>query len=482
MRVKTLKSLTLYNYRYLFAYFITAVFAIYFLAWRLGSLPIGLSVPELASAARNINLSSFLADPTYPLHSLLQWASLQIFGVNSIAIRLPSVILATATVVILYNLLKKWFGKVTSLITTAVLLSADWFLFVARLGTGVIEFSFWFTLLLFSLIKLIEKQPKWLSLYAVAASFLLFSPFGVYAVITSTICLFICVMFRKRANEAHFAAKLAFGLLPLISLALIAWASFNNIDFLKSLVGINTLPTPFEFLKNVVLNSSGVAMIWPDNNPVIGPSGIFLIRFFEFTFMLFGLIMLWVTRVNRLGVVVITNAVVLALVSGFSSDARGGSLLIIPAAIFMTCGLRHFIHRWHRTFPKNPYARIALYMPLIIMIVAATTLHFQSFYVLWPRQELTRKTFTSDYNLLADELKNDGVCSIIGAPGEIKTLIDHSQTNCQTTFVATYNEVEDNSTIIYHGQSIPTKRFAKVKALTDGTSEDNVRWLVAEQK
>jgi hypothetical protein len=489
MKVKesTLKSLMLYNYRYKFAYAFVFIFALYFLAWKLGSITPGLSIPELQTAARNANLDTLIQEPIYPVHSFLQWISINLFGANSVAIRLPSVLLGSATVLLLYSLLKKWFGRVTSLVSIALLLSADWFLFIARLGTGAIEFSFWFVILILSLMKLIEKKISWLLVYSVAASFLLFAPFGIYAVITTTVSLFVCKMFRKRALEAKTSIKTLSVLSVLTSISLIGWISYNNVDFLKSITGFIEIPTAYNYFKNLVINSSGVVMIWPDNNPLLGPSGIFLIRFFEFIFMLFGLVMLWVTRVNRLNVAIIANAVVLALVGGLSSGSRGGTLLLIPAAVFMTAGLRHFIHRWERTFPKNPYAKVALLAPLVIIVLTTTMLHFQSYFVLWPKQTATHMVFQKDLQLLQQELAAEGKCIVVGASTSISTLASADKPACNTEF---YNQKDtfvaaSGTRIIIAGdkqhKSVASKSEG-AKTLNTSTREDNVRWIVTTIK
>ncbi len=482
VKFKTLQSVVLYDYRYIFAYLIVGVFALYFLAWRLGSLPNGLSSQELQMAASSSALADLMRFPLYPLHGILQWLSLHIFGVSAISIRLPSIMIAAATVVILYNLLKKWFGRVTSLLTAAFLLSADWFLFIARSGTGAIEFSFWFSLLLLSMMKLIENKPKWLIGYGISSALLLFSPFGIYAVLTSTVCLWSCVMFRKRASEAPLSVKVVAATALALALSIIVALGIKEPLFIKSLLGISELPTPFLFMKNMVLNASGVAMIWPDNNPLLGPTGIFLIRFVEFIFMLFGVIMLWVTRVNRLNLVVLASAGVLALASGLSSDTRGGSLLIVPAVIFFTCGLRHFIHRWQRTFPKNPYARVALYIPLTIMLLSATVLHYQSYFVLWPRQTDTNKVYLQDYRLLKNELSKSGTCWVYDAPSYYETLIKTEEPVCETSFATSTALVEPPAGVRAitktPSQAPITRNATSPRALTSGTQQSNVRWLV----
>ncbi len=479
LKLSTLRSLVLYNYRYIFAYFIIFLFSIYFFTWRLGSIAPGISQSELVTAARNITLTDFIAQPIYPLHSVLQWLSMHLFGVSAISLRLPSIIIAAVTVLLLYSLLKKWFGKVTALLTTALLLSADWFLFIARLGTGSIEFSLWFCLMIFSLMKLIEKKTNWLLAYALGASMLLFIPYGIYAVVTVTIGVGLCGMFKKRIIEAPNAVKVGSASLLLVATSLVIFFSVKDIAFLKTLFGLVGTLSMWDYFKNLVINSSGIVMIWPDNNPLLGPSDIFLIRFFEFVFMLFGLMMLWVTRVNRLNIIVISSAVVLAVASGLSSGSRGGSLLLVPAAIFMTAGLRHFIHRWQRTFPKNPYAKVVLYVPVAIMIATTAVLHYQSYFVLWPNQTATRTVFTPDLKLLQQELTKEGDCVIIGAPQEIVTLVESAKHTCQISFVLKSDPIELSSgqRIISYGNK-PLVNSGIHTSLNSSTRENNVRWIV----
>lgn len=484
MKVKerTLKSLVLYNCRYVFAYLLIFVFAFYFLCWRLGSIIPGLSQPELVAAAKNSSLESLIRLPLYFLHSLLQWISLHVLGVTSISIRLPSIILAATTALLLYNLLKKWFGKVTALLSITLLLSADWFLYIARLGTGGIEFSFWFVLLLFSIMKLIEKKTNWLLMYAVGATMLLFVPYGVYAVITTSICMFACAMFRKRVTESETYIKVLSIFSILVGLVLVILLSIRDITFLQSILGITDIPSAGEYVKNFVINSSGVAILWPDNNPLLGPSGVFLVRYFEFIFMLFGLVMLWMTRVNRLNIVILSNAVVLAIVSGLNPGSRGGSLLIVPAAIFMTAGIRHFIHRWQRTFPKNPYAKVALLVPLVLLVTTTTLLHYQSYFILWPRQTTTHKVFNSDFKLIKTEIAQPGTCAVTGASKEIEKLLLVKKPTCDTTFYSGRHTIEVQS-----GQRIISKPqknnlFSSPdnsRSLSDSDSQNNVRWIVS---
>lgn len=487
MKTRTLKELLLYNYRYWFGYSIVIGFIVYFLGWRIGSIPNGLSSTELSTAARNTSLDSFLQMPLNPLHSLLQWASMNIFGITIWSVRLGSLLIGLLVALLLYSLLKKWFGKPTALLSTAIFISADWFLFIARLGTGAIEFSLWLCLALICFTKLLEKKTSWLLLFAVSLIGLLFSPFGVYAVITLVVGLFTSRVFRARTNDATWSIKGAIIALLLGALAAFFYFSFKNVSFLQHLLGIQSLPSITGYFANVLGNLTSVVAVLPNSNPTISPTGIFFIRFFEFIFILFGIIMFWRTRVNRLNLIVLTVSVVLVLASGLSAGSRGSGLVLVPAAIFMTAGIRHFIHQWQRTFPKNPYARIAAYAPLAILFTGVVMLHYASYFLLWPTQASTHQAFQKDIILASKELQRneyaDQHCAVITESPESQALLKKSRAACRLSFFSDIAEVSSDTEIILLPASKANSKpeEEQVRVLTSSAKEDNVRWLVIHQ-
>lgn len=485
MKLRTVKELLLYNYRYWFGYSIIIGFVAYFLGWRIGSIPNGLGAAEIAAASRNASLGTLLEMPLYPLHALLQWASIQFFGVTIISIRLGSLIIGLCVALTLYLLLKKWFGKPTALLSTAIFISADWFLFIARLGTGAIEFSLWLLLAFICFTKLLEKKTAWLLLLVVAFIGLLFSPFGIYAVMTLGAGLLASRVFRQRALEAPLVIKGVSGVLLVAAIGAIGYISTKNITFLQNLFGVQSLPTITGYIGNVLGNLTSVVAVLPNSNPTISPTGIFFVRFFEFIFIIFGVIMFWRTRVNRLNLIVLAVSVVLVLASGFSAGSRGSGLALIPAAIFMTAGIRHFMHRWQRTFPRNPYARIAAYAPLTILFIGVVTLHFASYFLLWPTQASTQQAFQKDILLAGKELQRTEYegkhCAVFTSDSATQTLIMHSRPACTVSFFHENEQLDPQATTALLPPNVKPalqKNAPATRVLTSPAKEDNVRWLV----
>ncbi len=485
MKTRTLKELLLYNYRYWFGYSIVVGFIVYFLGWQIGSLQGGISQPELAAAARHTSVAEIVKLPIYPLHSLHQFLSFKLFDINLLTIRISGSLLGLFVAFTLYSLLKRWFGKPTALLSTAIFISADWFLSIARLGTGGIEFSFWLCLALLCFTKLLEHRTKWLLLYVFSLAGLLFAPFGIYAVITLIVSLFACRVFRERTQQAPLLIKvLSVGLL-LTSVGLIIYTSIQNVEFIKNLLGIQNLPTVGEYVKNAFGNMSSVVAVLPNANLVISPTGIFFIRFFELIFILFGVIMFWRTRVNRLNLTVLVLSIVLVLASGLSAGSRGGGLVLIPAAIFMTAGIRHLVHRWQRTFPKNPYARVGAYVPMALLFISVVSLHYVSYFQLWPNQPTTQAAFSRDFMLAKTELNKADYaqkqCFVESTDQSFNRLLVAANTVCTPYFPqSTISQKLPEALLVKPGSPLISTRTKRV--LTSDASTDNIRWIVLSNK
>jgi hypothetical protein len=489
MKTRTLKQLVLYNYRYIFGYLIVFLFSIYFLGWRLGSLVPGLAPLEIVTAAANTNLGSLARTPVAPLHSLLQYASFQIFDITSFSVRLPGVLISGATVIVLYFLLKKWFGRPTALMSSALLISADWFLFIARLGTGGMEFGFWLSIGLLSLTKILERKRSWLIVLALSIVGLLFTPFGPYAALTLISSLLGFKVFRSRMHEINATIKAISYLVVLLGVAGVVALSYFNINFIKQLLVIETVPTIKQFLINMVTNASSVVAILPHANPAVSPSSFAMIRFFELIFVMFGITMLFKTRVNRLNLMIIVLSTVLFIVSGLSDTSYALGLFIVPSAIFMTAGIRHLIHRWKRMFPNNPYARIVAYVPLAVLFLCVVGVHYVTYFKLWANQTKTQQTFSTDYLLAHTELnrkqkKEGSTCYVESDDKYLQVLLTEAKSSCTDVQFNknSLNTLTLDSVIMIRPDS-PLKSSYKhlgERPLVSSMSEDNIRWLVVE--
>lgn len=484
MKTKTLRQILLYNYRYIFAYALMTLFIVYFLFWQLGTVASGLSHEELHNAALHTNALQSLQSPLYPLFSKLQVLSLKLFGINSYSIRIPSVIIALSTLLLLFQVLKKWFGRPTALLSILLVSSADWFLFTARQASGAIELSFWLAVALFTITKVLERRYQWLGILVISLTMLLFVPFGVYAMLVIGVGLCTSKVLRQRIFEAPRLVKILSGLLAILSLGYLGFAISRDVNTIPGLLGLSDgIPTPLEYLKQLTTNGASTVAVLPAMSPLSGPSGVFFVRFFELTFVLFGVFMFWKTRINRLNLVVIALAIVLFFASGLSYANGASSLLIVPSIIFITAGVRYFMHRWQKTFPKNPYARMAAFVPILILLAATTYVHQQSYFVLWPHQTATRGVFVQDLALAQNELRQatQADCVIVTDNTDLQMLLQQSSGHsCSLTFASTTPAVARDQLVLIQAQTLAVRSVDKgvvQKMIVSDQSQDALRWV-----
>ncbi len=489
MKTSTLTQLLLYKYRYWVGYGLVIVCGLFFLGWQLSSVAPGLSQSEMISASHHISLTSIKDNPTYPLQAIGQWGVMKLFDVSLLGLRLPSVLIAAGTAFLLYHLFKRWFGKPASLLATAIFLSADWFLFVARSGTGTIELSFWLALCLLSLTKLVEKKQIWAVLTTISLIALLFVPLGPYAAVAVVAATLKIATFRERIrslNRPLLAGCLGLGILGLAGFIVIG---LQGEGVIRSSLGLLHVPSLSQYGNNLYMSVVSLAAFVPWQNPEHGVTGIFLFRFFEIIFALFGVIMLWRTRVNRFNDVVFVLAIVLLLAGGLSNEFRGGAALLVPMMIFITAGLRHFTHRWKRTFPNNPYARIAAFFPLLTLLTLIFGFHYTAYFVLWPHQTSTHSVFAQDFTLAQAELRRSNQsqnCLVITDNVPLQTLLLRDKRSCSLSVASQLPSEIPAATRTLISANLAYRTLLKpetsLRALSASTQQHNDRWVVLQQQ
>lgn len=151
----------------------------------------------------------------------------------------------------------------------------------------------------------------------------------------------------------------------------------------------------------------------------------------------------------------------------------------------MTAGIRHLLHRWQRTFPKNPYARVAASAPLGVLFICVVALHYFIYFQLWPSQSATHTVFTSDLGLVQNELNRETytskTCFVDTPDSALQDLITASNTVCRPVFSAS----DKNSASVYILRPSTDFRLFTSKderrALVSVSKADNVRWIVVSK-
>lgn len=505
MKTRTLKQILLYNYRYWFAYAIGTLIMFYFLLWKLNLLGPGLAPEEIQTAASNLHLARFLELPLYPVHSFLQWLSMHLLGATEISIRLASVAVSIGVITAVFFTIKNWSNQAVALVSVPFLVSADWFLFVARLGTSTIEFSLWLAVAIFALLKVFKSSFYWLPVLTLSLVMFFFVPFGPYVIITLITGILIFKPIRQKIMEAPKSQLITVSVIFALSLVAFILLSIFNHTFAQSVFGLNALPGSIgQYFKNILDNSLSILLIWPNSSPLANLNGIFMIRFFELAFVLLGIYALWRARSVRLPLFVLIMLVVLSLLSGLGSNVEAKGLILVPIMILIANGLNFFIKLWRRTFPKNPYARMVAYIPLGMLLIGVIGFHYIGYFNVWGTQTSTFSYFTKHYSLLRQEVWGstdfENCIVVANSPAmvdlakelpvnyrkylsKIGIKISQRPKVCNLSYSQTAPEQLPANTKVIVMNELPQPSYepASVRPLISERKNDFVRWLVYQK-
>lgn len=145
------------------------------------------------------------------------------FGLNPFAVRLPSVIVSTFSILLLFILIDKFTkNKKIALISSFLLAISPWDIIISRVTGDVILAVFFCLLLSIFLTKLNESQSyKWVffSVLSGLMAVLSYAPFRFYVVILSSI--FFIFSINKLKNKFIFDKKIALVIMSFVGLGII---------------------------------------------------------------------------------------------------------------------------------------------------------------------------------------------------------------------------------------------------------------------
>lgn len=364
-----LSKLFLYRYRFYIGYSVLAV-AFLVLVFVLPFISLnGLSEAEMQSTVDSYNLhfSSVTTGGLIDLpYHFLQKISILIFGFNTFAIKLPSILIASLLGLLLILLLNRWFKSNVALLASILTVLSIPFLFLASSGTPDIMVVFWPTLLLWLGSKIQgEKRPRpsycFLSAFAMLLS--IFTPHMIY------LALFI-VAFVLFNPHLRFTVK-NLPKMPLVFTCIITFIGLNTL--ILNIFGDPEIALKLFFAKDVSFSSffNNISLAfapffsWGSN-----PEGVFLTPLIGLPSLFLAFAGLFSTMQ---GFFASRNSIATCLIiftifiSGF--DPNSALLMIIPLAILIAHGLRYILEKWYSIFPENPYARVFGVLPISLFII-----------------------------------------------------------------------------------------------------------------
>jgi len=357
-----------YKYRYIIGYVVIGLLVVFSLIFSSLYLPGGLSEKEIESTVisssidfKNPESINVINLPYY----LLQKASFKLFGVSLFTIKLPTTILAILSVVGLFLLLRQWFKTRIAVLASAIAIATGQFLFIAQTGSPEILNLFWpVWLMYFSSLISNEKKRKniHIILFGVIAALSLYTPLSIYVLLVFGISAVAHPHLRFYIIKKMPKKKLIIGLVisALLLLPLVFYI-VRTPDAILTFLGLSkSLPNLGDNLGQ--LYNQYLSFSKPGGSTVITP-------FFElgsFLIILIGIYRLIVTRSTAKSYTLAFWILILAPIVALNPNYI--SVTLLPLVILLASGLNWLLNRWYGLFPRNPYARIAGLIPVVILV------------------------------------------------------------------------------------------------------------------
>ena len=438
-----ISELSIYRWRYWIGYGIVAIGLIAVIVFASLYSPGGISTQEMESVVKSssINFANFesLMVTNLPYH-LLQQASLAIFGVSILSIKLPSIILAFLSAVGIILLLINWSKPRIAVLTSLIAITTGQFIFIAQYGTPSILYLFW-PVLLILLASIISHKPTRFRMFfkiafCIVAALSLYTPLSIYVLIALVSAILLHPHLRFLIRQLS-KPKIMIGM---------------AVAFLLSIpLVITIIKTP-----NLGLTLLGIPTKWPNlgaNFTSLGaqylgftkPGGTTLMTpFFELGLMLiiaigiYYVIKTWATAKSY-----VIGLWALCLIPIVVLNPSYTSITFLPLVLLMAFGLNMLLMHWYDLFPRNPYARIGGLIPVIILVAVLVVSSVDRYVHGYKYDPNIKPSFSNDLALIPTDTKN-----LVVASNELafyKVIATHNKLlNVSTlpttdTFLATHN-------------------------------------------
>ncbi|OGL21918.1 hypothetical protein A2707_01005 [Candidatus Saccharibacteria bacterium RIFCSPHIGHO2_01_FULL_45_15] len=413
MAIKTATRLFSYRYRYYIGYSIIALLFVSLLLFAGLYVPGGLASTEvnsvIKSAGVDIHQPSTLAVTSLP-YILSQQLSIEILGISNFSIKLPSLIFAAITSVSAIFLLRRWFSSNIAVLATMIMITTGQFLFVAQLGASSITFIMWSVLLLLSASMITggsSHKTFWKVVFFVTAGLSLYTPLSLYLLIAIVSAALLHPHVRYVLKRISLAKLFLFGLVLLAFVAPLAYLIYLDPDLGLLLLGLPSNWPPDIFANASIIAQQYLAFFEPVGGnlmtPVFGLGSMILI--------LLGAFRLFKTRYTARSYTV--TAWFVLLIPIVLINPAYTSITFVPFLLLLASGLESLLRSWYSLFPRNPYARVAGLLPLIVLVSGLLISGVDRYVYGYHYDPMTVNNFTRDLTLLNYQGKPDSYTTLL---------------------------------------------------------------------
>lgn len=370
-RLSLLQQATLYKFRYLIGYGFIIVLLLFIVGADAGNVPNGLSQAEMQQAvtSTSMHFSFNMSWTINSIYNFIQKLSVEAFGLSRLSLILPSLIFGIATITIFALTMRHWFKDSVAVVATVITMSSIQFTTMMRSATPEIMLPFWTMLLLYGAVRLLVKRDKaflWKLTIVAASVGLLYTPFGIYPLLT----IFISSLFHPhvRSRLRHIRRVRLFLLAIIAAVSLVPLGVYLTLhpSEIANLTGFDLIRDEFANIKqhavqaydmyvNVRSNGfSGTQIVPVFNLATIALAVLGILKCIRDRYMARSYVLLSWAAVTAATTLLMPSVVVLTFV---------------PMSLLVAIGIDTLIVEWYRLFPRNPYARTAGLIPLTILFL-----------------------------------------------------------------------------------------------------------------
>lgn len=368
------------------------VFAAILLLLRLGSLHTGLAASEAQLPPVQQLLQTIWNEPLLLPYTLSQLATAVILpSAGYTASRLPSVLLAALTLLLMYWVFVQWYGRRLAVFGIILLMSAASFLHVARIATPAIVYPFCMALLLVLAAWWHKNsRPQWLIYASVIASVLLLYVPGMIWLLLGLIIVerkHIAASFLVKFKHIAFASLL--GVITLVPLARYLASDWQRYQQLLAIDGSIAIT---DFLKGTV-DTWQYFFIGGYESALYNVAALPLLSIFTMLCFFVG-----IHLYSKHPTAVRTRLLMFWALAGTALIALPSSIhisLLLPIIFTLAIGgIGYLLHLWLKVFPRNPFAR-GFGIGLIGLVLVCTVIYnTTSYFIAWPYNDRVQATFS----------------------------------------------------------------------------------------
>lgn len=372
MKQSILFAFATHRHRYWFG---SILFFVLFLTISLiaSSVQNGLTLAEQHSAVTSATLplstDSLKNVVDLPYH-LMQKASLSLFGLSTLGIKLPSYILGFIVACAVLPLLNRWLLRASvALFAGLIAISNGQFINTMAGGTPLIMIIFWGVIIFLAGLVYVKdpKSTKRLVLLITCLALSLYTPLSIYLVITLAALSYLHPRLRYIVRSLSLTQKLYAGVLALLLISPLIGGIINEPTQFWRFLGI-----PLQHIDGGLLRNNIATLLklygsfWYGNVTPIGIGPVFGVA--SLGLILFGGMRLLrdMHAARSYGLLLLFPALSLPIIL----QPQYVIILLVPMTLLLAIGVEGLLDEWYKLFPFNPYARVVALAPTVVLLAS----------------------------------------------------------------------------------------------------------------